>query len=117
LKLNATHHLSVYVCENILGGSILIYLGTTLTNQNCIHEDNKSRLKSGNACCHWVQNILSLECYPKMEILRYTVLFAGYLYCCETWSLQLRVECRLRMFENRVLRRIFGPKRDKVTGK
>jgi len=37
------------------------------------------------------------------------------LYGCETWSLTLRVECRLRMFENRVLRRIFGPKRDEVT--
>jgi hypothetical protein len=38
------------------------------------------------------------------------------LYRCETWSLTLREEHRLRMFENRVLRRIFGPKRDKVTG-
>ena len=38
------------------------------------------------------------------------------LYGCETWSLTLREERRLRMFENRVLRRIFGPKRDEVTG-
>jgi len=38
------------------------------------------------------------------------------LYECETWSLILREECRLRVFENRMLRRIFGPKRDKVTG-
>jgi hypothetical protein len=38
------------------------------------------------------------------------------LYGCETWSLTLREECRLRLFENRVLRRIFGPKRDEVTG-
>jgi hypothetical protein len=38
------------------------------------------------------------------------------LYGCETWSLILREEHRLRVFENRVLRRIFGPKRDKVTG-
>ena len=38
------------------------------------------------------------------------------LYRCETWSLTLREERRLRVFENRVLRRIFGPKRDKVTG-
>jgi hypothetical protein len=37
-------------------------------------------------------------------------------YVCETWSLILREERRLRVFENRVLRRIFGPKRDKVTG-
>ena len=38
------------------------------------------------------------------------------LYGCETWSLTLREECRLRVFENRVLRRLFGPKRDEVTG-
>ena len=38
------------------------------------------------------------------------------LYECETWSLTLRGERRLRAFENRVLRRIFGPKRDEVTG-
>ena len=38
------------------------------------------------------------------------------LYECETWSLTLREERRLRVFENRVLRRMFGPKRDEVTG-
>jgi hypothetical protein len=37
------------------------------------------------------------------------------LYGCESWSLTLREECRLRVFENRVLRRILGPKRDEVT--
>ena len=39
-----------------------------------------------------------------------------YIYGCETWSLTLREERRLRVFENRVLRRIFGPRRDGVTG-
>jgi hypothetical protein len=38
------------------------------------------------------------------------------LYGCETWLLTLKKECRLRVFENRVLRRIFGPKREEVTG-
>ena len=38
------------------------------------------------------------------------------LYGCETWSLTLREELRLRVFENRVLRSVFGPKRDEVTG-
>jgi hypothetical protein len=42
--------------------------------------------------------------------------FASCLYGCETWSLTLRKERRLRVSENRVLRRIFGRKRDKVTG-
>jgi hypothetical protein len=40
-----------------------------------------------------------------------TIIFPVVLYGCETWSLTLRKECRLRVFENRVLR-IFGPKRD-----
>ena len=38
------------------------------------------------------------------------------LYGCEKWSLKFREECRLRVFENRVLRRIFGPTRDEITG-
>ena len=38
------------------------------------------------------------------------------LYGCETWTLTLREECRLKVFENKVLRRIFGPKTDEVTG-
>jgi hypothetical protein len=45
-----------------------------------------------------------------------TIILPAVLYGCETWSLTLREEHRLRMFENRVLRRIFGPKRDEVTG-
>jgi hypothetical protein len=46
-----------------------------------------------------------------------TIILPVVLYGCETWSLTLREEHRLRVFENRVLRRIFGPKRDEVTGK
>jgi hypothetical protein len=45
-----------------------------------------------------------------------TIILSVVLYGCETWSLTLREEHRLRVFENRVLRRIFGPKRDEVTG-
>jgi hypothetical protein len=45
-----------------------------------------------------------------------TVILPVVLYGCETWSLILREEHRLRVFENRVLRRIFGPKRDEATG-
>ena len=45
-----------------------------------------------------------------------TIILPVVLYGCETWSLTLREERRLRVFENRVLRRIFGPKRDGVTG-
>jgi hypothetical protein len=45
-----------------------------------------------------------------------TIILPVVLYCCETWSLILREEQRLRMFENRVLRRIFESKGDEVTG-
>jgi hypothetical protein len=44
-----------------------------------------------------------------------SIIFLVILYGCETWSLILREEHRLRVFENRLLRRIFGPKRDEVT--
>jgi len=94
------------------------YLGTTLINQNSIQEEIKSRLKSGNACYHSVQNLLSSSLLSKnlqMKIYR-TIILPVVLYGCETWSLTLREECRLRVFENRVLRRIFRPKRDEVTG-
>ena len=51
----------------------------------------------------------------KIEICR-TIILPVVLYGYETWSLTLREERRLRVFENRVLRRIFGPKRDEVNG-
>jgi hypothetical protein len=51
----------------------------------------------------------------KVKIYK-TIILPVVLYGCETWSLALREEHRLRVFENRVLRRIFGPKRDEVTG-
>jgi len=65
-----------------------------------------------------VQNLLSsslLSKNLKIKIYRTTILHVV-LYGCETWSLTLREERRLRVFENRVFRRIFGPKRDEVTG-
>jgi len=94
------------------------YLGTTLTNQNSIQEEIKSRLKSGNACYHSVQNLLSsslLSKNLKIKIYRIIILPVA-LYGCETWPLTLREEHRLRVFENRMLMRIYGPKRTEVTG-
>ena len=91
---------------------------SNLTNQNFIQEEIKSRLKSGNDCYHSVQNLLSASLLSKnlkIKIYR-TIVFPVVLYGWETWSLTLREERRLRVFENRVLRRIFGPKRDEVTG-
>jgi hypothetical protein len=95
------------------------YLGSTLTDQKCIHEEIRSRLNSGNACYHAVQNILSPRLVSrnvKIKIYKTIILPLVFLYGFETLSLTLREEHRLRVFENRVLRRIFGPKRDEVTG-
>jgi hypothetical protein len=88
------------------------YLGTTVTNQNHMHEEIKSRLNSGNACYHLVQSLLSSRLLPrnlKVKIYK-TIILPVVLYGCETWSLTLREQHRLKVFENRVLRRIFGPK-------
>jgi len=93
------------------------YLGTTLTNQNSIAEEIKSRLRAGNACYHSVQNLLFsrlLSKNLKIKIYR-TIILPVLLYGCKTWSLALREERKLRVFENMVLRRIFGPRRDEVT--
>jgi hypothetical protein len=49
-------------------------------------------------------------------VMTNTTILPVVLYGCENWSLALREQHRLRVFENRVLRRIFGPKRDEVTG-
>ena len=65
-----------------------------------------------------MQNLLSsslLSKSLKIKIYR-TIILLVVLYGCETWSLTLREERRLRVFENMVLRRILGSKRDKVTG-
>jgi len=94
------------------------YFGTTLTNQNSIQEEIKSRSKSRNVCYHSVQNLLSsclLSKNLKIKIHR-TVVLPVVLYGCDTWSLTLQEEHRLRVYENRVLRRIFRLKRSEVTG-
>jgi hypothetical protein len=65
-----------------------------------------------------VQNFFSsrlLSKNLKIKIYR-NIILPVVLYECETWSLALREERKLRVFENRVLRKVFGPKRDEVTG-
>jgi hypothetical protein len=83
-----------------------------------MHKEIKSRLNSGNGCYHSVQSLLFsclLSRNLKVKIYKAIILLAV-LCGCETWSLTLREEYRLRVFENRVLRRISRPKRDEVTG-
>jgi hypothetical protein len=90
------------------------YLGMTLTDQNDIRDEIKSRLNSGNACYYSVQNLLStcpISKTLKIKIHK-TVILPVVLYGCETWSLTLKEEHRLRVLENIVLRKIFGLKRE-----
>jgi hypothetical protein len=96
----------------------LKYLNKTLADQNYIQEEIESRLKLGNACCHSVQKFLSSSLPSKniKNVLYRTIILPVVLYGCETWSLTLTEECGMRLFENRVRRRIFGPKRNEVTG-
>jgi hypothetical protein len=87
----------------------LRYLGTAITNQNLIQEEIKRKFNSGNACYNSVQNILSSHLLSKNIKTRIyeTIILPVVLYGCETWSLALSEEHRLRVFENRVLRKIF----------
>ena len=70
------------------------YLGATSTNQNFLQEEMKSRLKSGNACYHSVQNLSSSGLLPKNKIIKIhrNIVLPVVLYGCETWSLTLRGE-------------------------
>ncbi|KAJ4428123.1 hypothetical protein ANN_24137 [Periplaneta americana] len=94
------------------------YLGATVTNINDTREEIKRRINMGNACYYSVEKLLSSSLLSKnLKVRIYkTVILPVVLYGCETWTLTLREEQRLRVFENKVLRKIFGAKRDEVTG-
>jgi hypothetical protein len=93
------------------------YLETNLTNLNSFEEEIRNRLKSGNASHHSLQNLLASSLLSNLKIkIRRTIILPLVLHGCETWSLTLGEKRILRVFENRVLRRLFGPKRYEVTG-
>jgi hypothetical protein len=79
-----------------------------------MHEEMKSRLNSGNAFYHSVQSLLSsclISRNVKVKIYK-TIILPVVLYRCENWTVTERDDHRLRVFENRIIRRIFGPKKD-----
>ena len=111
LSLSHCSMLGIPDCE------LLRIVGCCVSNRQ-LKPTMLSRLKLGNACCYSAQKLLSsslLSKNLKIKIYR-PIILPVVLYGCETWSLTLREELRLRVFENRVLRRVFGPKRDQVTG-
>jgi hypothetical protein len=67
------------------------YLGKSLTDPYCIHEDSKSKLNSGNACYHSVYSLLSSHLmFRNVEVKMYKTVILPVLYEYETWSLTLR---------------------------
>jgi hypothetical protein len=92
--------------------------GNNLTNQNYTLEEIKNRLNAESTCYCSLQNVLSSSLlFKNIKIKAYgTIVLPAVLYGCETWSLIFREECRLGVFKNEVLRRIIGPKTDKVQG-
>jgi len=84
--------------------------------QNWMYEEIKGRKNSENANHHSVQNLLTSPSPPKntkIKIQR-SLISPDVLCGCETWSFTLGKENRLRVFTNRVLRKIFGPQREEI---
>ena len=85
---------------------------------NLSFEEIKRRKNMGNACYYSLEKILSSRLLSKkLKVKIYkTIILSVVLYGCETWSLTLREEHRLRVFENKVRRKIIGAKKDEITG-
>jgi len=107
----------VCVCLGVYANTLNNSRWIPLTNHNYIHEAHKSRLKSWIVWYNLTQNLLSSRfLFTTIKIkVHWAVMFPVVLYGCETWSLTLREEQRLRVFESRVLRKTSGPKRSEVT--
>jgi hypothetical protein len=95
-----------------------VTLETTVINPNSIHGEMKSRLNSGNSFYRVVQKLLSCLLLSEEEKIKMykTIVLPVVLYGCETWFLMLMEDNSLRVLVNRVLRRMFGPNRDGMSG-
>jgi len=97
-----SHNIEIYNCS-FERAEQFKYLGTPLTNQNCIQEEIKSRIKSGNVCYNSVQNLLSSSLLSKnLKIKIHRTIILSLFVGCETWSLTLRKEHKLKEFNRRV---------------
>jgi len=94
------------------------YLGSILNQTNEIREELKKRINLGNACFYSVNKLLGSRVLSKRLKIRVykTIILPVVLYGSEAWSLTLQDEKKFRVFENKILRKIFGAKRDEETG-
>lgn len=94
------------------------YLGPTVMKQNWMYEEIKGKRNSENVNHHSVQNLLPSRSLPKnMKIkIQISLISPDVLYGCEKWSFTLGKEYKLRVFMNRVLRKIFETKREELRG-
>jgi hypothetical protein len=93
-------------------------MGITVKNQNLIQREIRWRLILSNTCYHSMENVLSSCLLSKnVKIRKYKIIILPViLNGCETSSVSLKEGHRLREYENGLLRRIFGPRRDEVAG-
>ena len=107
-------HDAVYQCI----GEADVYVFKEDNWGKCLHEETKNKYNFRNACCHWVQNVLSsllLSTCKKIKMCRIIIFLL--LYMGVKLGLSHWMKNRLAVLKNRVLRRIFGSKRSEVTGK
>ena len=91
-----------------------LHLEVTVTNTNDLREEIKRRISLGNESYYSLEKISqSGRLSKKLKVHAYkTIILPVVFYGCEAWSLTLREEHRLRVFENKVLRKVFGGKSD-----
>jgi hypothetical protein len=118
MGLNICHDTSEFLSYQELLGAVLRCWGASKTNRA-----EKYAIRRRDVCVLGRQIVISCRNVHKVSIyptrsskVRKNIILPVVLYGYETWSLTLRKEHRLRVFENRVMRRIFGPKRDEATG-
>jgi hypothetical protein len=103
----------LFAIESIENVANFRYLETTATNQNCIHEEIEDRLNTRNAATvlYSVFSSRLLSKHIKIKIYK-TIILPVVWYGCQTWSLTLIEEHRLRAFKNKMLRRAYGSERE-----
>ena len=118
-----SRHQNVIQNQNIVIGNLSFenvekFRYLAVTNTNDIREEIKRRMNMGNACYYSLEKISSSRLLSKkLKVNTYkNIILPVVLYGCGTWSLNLREEQRLRVFENKMLRKIFRAKRDEITG-